>query len=206
MPSAKRHRVQHINFIEKESVSLTYRAMLLIVLMVIGCGIGTYMLQKTRLKYLDKKVESLTAEITALKANRDRIMTEMAKQGEKSSLSKVRNTLMPIFEDSEGWSALLKEITGRIPHSMWLKDIRTEKRKDLPSQKGIQISGEAYQPEVVTFFVKALGNSKLFQQIILTSMDKKLDDKGKEISYQFSIEMGIASKKEVPAVADGGAQ
>lgn len=206
MPSAKRHHIQHINFIEKESVSLTYRAMILIVLMVVSCGVATYMVQKTRLKYLEKRAATLNAEITALKANRDRIMTEMAKQGEKSTQSKVRNSLMPVFEDAEGWSSLLKEITGRIPHSMWLQDIRTEKRKDLPSQKGIQISGEAYQPEVVTFFVKALGNSKLFQQIILTSMEQRTDDKGKESTYQFSIEMGIASKKPEPAVADGGAQ
>ena len=202
MPSAKRHLIQRINFVEKEPLTLTYRAMIMIVLMIMASGGVTYAVQKTRLTYLQKRVDVLDSELVSLKANRDRIMTEIAKQGEKSNLSKARMALVPVFEDSEEWSAILKEITGRIPHSMWLMDIHSINRTELLSKKGIQISGEAYQPEVVTFFVKALGASKFFQQIILTSLEQKVDKT--KSSYHFSIEMGVTSKKSAPAVADGG--
>ncbi|QQR81206.1 MAG: PilN domain-containing protein [Deltaproteobacteria bacterium] len=200
MPSAKRHVIQHINFVEKEPLTLTYRAMIMIVLMILASGGATFFIQKTRLAYLQKKVTVLESELAALKSNRDRIMTEIAKQGEKSNLSKARMTLVPFFDDSEEWSGVLKEITARIPHSMWLKDIHSTQKTG--GKKSVMISGDAYQPEVVTLFIKALGSSSYFDQVILSSLEQKIEKTGN--TYHFSIEMGIASKKNSAAVADGG--
>ncbi len=202
MPSARRHVVQHINFIEKEPLTLTYRAMIMIVLFLAACSGATYSVQKMRLTYLQRQVTVLESELKTLKSNRDRIMTEIAKQGEKSNLSKARMALVPFFEDSGEWSVLLKEITARIPHSLWLMDIHSMGQKDAAAKKRIKINGEAYQPEVVTLFVKALGSSPYFEQVILGSLEQKLDKTG--TTFEFSIEMGIASKKPISSVADGG--
>jgi len=183
--------IQRINFIEKNPFILNYRKMVVFGGGLFGLVLLIYGMQFFRAVRIEKKVAALTAEVTRLKAEQERRLKEMTDTS--GTFAGAQAALVQFFEDPMSWSVLLGELTSQTPTSLWLTSFKSYEKADLPSKRGMTLTGRAEDASAVTFFVKSLSDSPYFERVVLTDLKQETGAKGE--SYQFTIDLALTSQK-----------
>ncbi len=177
--------IQRINLIERAPFQMTYQKLVLG-----GVGLLFFCMllwgsQWLRIKAHERKSDQLTAEITRLKEEREKLLKSNAPQWSGGPLFELHQ----IFEQTPPWSHLLQDLGGRLPGTVWLTGFRGFNREGTNAGKAFVINGLARNANNLSEFLKSINESSFVSKAMLTQSKKETTD------YNFSIECDIADKQ-----------
>ncbi len=181
--------IRRINFIEREPFRLTYQTMAIAGGTLVILGLLLIGIQWGRGRYLEGKVALVTQEANQLKTEREQILKELeTRVGTEEG--GVRGTLVQIFNESLPWSLLFRELTDRLPTSVWLTNIKSYEKPELPMKCGLLLDGYTEEASAVGRLVKLLSESSFFEKVVLSSFQHETGEGGER--YSFSVDLALS--------------
>lgn len=180
--------MERINFIEREPFVLSYGRMAQIAAAVIGIGLATFVVEKVRVIHAISQSVRLQQEVSALKADRDRLLKIMAVNSNAGG-GVGEAALRQVFEQSLNWSGLLKDLGQVTPHTLWLTSLAPKGPKSIDGELVIIVNGEATEVGAIPLYLKALAESSRFTHVVLTSSHQAEGSFGRR--YQFTTELTV---------------
>ena len=187
--------IQRINFIERAPFVLTYRKMVMVGGVLFGVVLLLGGLQAARTVWYNRQVLRLSAEVTRLEAERERVLRESAPA--VGSDASANPALLEAFKNALPWSILLKELTAQRPLSLWLTSFKSSEKAEVPSHRVLLLNGQSEEAGAMTLFLKSMADSPYFENVILTSSKQEVVA-GSPV-YQFSADLSVKAP-----VAKGG--
>lgn len=172
--------VQRVNFIEKGTYSITYKNMVVFALltcMVCGLVQGMFVL---RVALLKNKVAEMKKQIAELTIQKEKALAAMQIAQTRSNLSSA--PLAALFMKMPMWSAVLSEVSNRMPKQVWLDELRSSDIGTTDMKK-LEIAGKSMSHASIAQYVNSLEDSELFSNTVLVRSDKN-KEKG---AYSFVI-------------------
>lgn len=159
--------IQRINLIEKEPFRLTYEKLILIGVGVILLCASLFFVQVLRMKANEKRIDRLSAQITALKIEREKRLKRSDSRWQGGPLFELKK----IFDQTPVWGKVLTDLSRRLPATVWLTGFKTFKREGTAG-KGLVLNGIARDPADLTVFLSRLGESPFISRAVLSSSKK----------------------------------
>jgi len=175
--------IHRINFIEKESLQITYGTLLIsfgvafavCLLLFLAALLGTIRAKSN--------VRHLSADITKLKQQREALLQqEEIIQGNQAFM-----TIHTLLKKEPSWSQLFQGISASLPSNVWLVSFKSADKEDSPSKKGLLLNGLAKKPQSLALFLTALEKIPQFEKVVLTS------SKEENGLFNFSVSCDISS-------------
>lgn len=163
--------VKRINFLEKGAYTLTYRNMLvfagavcLICVLFHGLFMARHVMIKSKVGRMNMQVQELTVFKEKTLAAMQIASTQQASSAAPLAALFVR---MPV------WSALLNDMSGKMPRQVWLEQIRSVNAGDRTDMRKFEIAGKSMSHASIAQFVGLIDDSKWFSNAVLVSSKKE---------------------------------
>lgn len=174
--------ITRINFIEKRRFQITYKALVIaVVVTFLFCAMiyGVLFLTTFRAK---NTIQNLQTDIERLKQEREKIISQKTTlQGQGPYLQ-----IQQALENAPSWSRVLEAINRALPPRVWLGSLKSSNREATPPKKEILLNGQAKNAQVLALFLANLQKSPAFEKVVLTSSQEEASG-----VFQFSISCDI---------------
>lgn len=177
--------IQRINLIERAPFQLTYQKLVLGGVLLVFFCIFLYVSQWIGIKSYEHKLERLMAEITRLKEEREKLLRASAPEWNGGPLFELNK----VFNESPPWSRLIRDVSLRLPGTVWLTSFRGFNREGANAGKAFVLTGLAGDANDLSQFFNSLADSPLIAKSSLTESKRETDN------FNFSIECDMVSKK-----------
>lgn len=180
--------MKHINFIESQSLQISYRIIALVYFAIIVLGTlsftGVYAYQY----WLEQNVTTLDSEVKQLKKKQQEFMLKISLKEKKQDQAE-QKTLQGKFSEIKHWSPILREISAHLPPSLWLTSIQGS-GNETNSKTMLTIRGATEHTQYLTDYITQLTNMYYIKDPTLTKTSvNKIN--GQQI-YQFTLSCEIA--------------
>lgn len=173
--------ITRINLIEKEPFRFSYKKLVVAVIGVLVFCLVLFGFQLLRLKMSHNKVERLSAEITRLKKERERLLKTAHPQIKGGSSFELKK----VFDRAIDWSKLLTDISRRLPGSVWLNSLKTKTPEGAATKTELELRGKARRVSDLPLFVGRLKKSPHISKAALKSSKKD------SVGFTFKIDCDI---------------
>lgn len=121
--------IERINLIEKEAFQFSYKRIMQALVGVVGFCAIIYGFQFARVSYYQKQIQTLTDQQEALNSERATLVKATPTQITEGSNAE----LQKVFLDTPRWSDFMRDLSGRLPGTVWFTGIKAATaRSDLP--------------------------------------------------------------------------
>lgn len=143
-----------VNFLENQTIQLTYRRMLLLFLVVVILVGVNYAFIHFRNVHLSDRIQFLNSELETMQDRQQQLLQQFDRD-KVAAERKTRETLTKQFETIPSWAPLLREVAGKLPTDLWLTSIEG-RRADGVGQAVLTLKGVTNHTTRLNEFMRRL--------------------------------------------------
>lgn len=159
-----------INFLEKDKYVLTYRKMVMIIVVWILLCFSFFLVENGYKWVVGKGVEKQKKVLAKLNARKNEAMTLIEAAQVRHEEPEVKK-LSEVFERFPYWSRVMKAISECMPSRVWLTSL-TSSYTGNSMYRRVEISGEAYNTALIASFARDLNEKGGFQNVVMNKSVK----------------------------------
>lgn len=176
---------QRVNFLEKGAFVLTYKKMLMVVVVWIIFCFSIFLLEGGYSWWLGKRVGRQQVILNQLNARKERTMALVEASG-AGKMSPYVKELSEIYSNFPLWSKVMNSLSKSMPSQVWLTSISSEYLSGESMTRKIEIGGMAKNTSSIARFLEQLNDDPLFGNAILNKSDRVKDD-DRNSGYSFVV-------------------